>query len=344
MKKIFALALAAVMTAGMTTVAFAETFSKDKDAVFVGIDAAGADSTTVYKLEDGVAKDSFDASMLKGGDQIAIPIVYGKDKGDNGIQESELAWYTIDADYDKSVNVYDDWKVGKADVELDYVKYEKGGSFSSLKDYRVYSVIVTIPDNNTNKVADLSGTISVGRTRTKAKDAAHTMEIELSYAPNAVAVDKNFDGGYADGIVDFATDCGEIDIEFGEEALFTVDATGQKNLNLAWNTAFDSEFADKYNYANIDFLTFEGKPSFNKTGVMYIYAEEDAFVYEVTEDGAKAIKGLKWDEDYEAWTFKTRKLGSYVISDVELDEKTVTEDKNESSKPAGDKENPDTGR
>ena len=27
---------------------------------------------------------------------------------------------------------------------------------------------------------------------------------------------------------------------------------------------------------------------------------------EVTADGAKEIKGLKWDEDYEAWTFKTR--------------------------------------
>ena len=42
-------------------------------------------------------------------------------------------------------------------------------------------------------------------------------------------------------------------------------------------------------------------------------------IYEVTEDGAKEIKGLKWDEDYEAWTFKTRTLKSYAISDVELD-------------------------
>ena len=91
-----------------------------------------------------------------------------------------------------------------------------------------------------------------------------------------------------------------------------------------------------YDYANIDFVNFEFEPSFNKNGTAYIY--------EVTADGAKEIKGLKWDEDYEAWTFKTRTLGSYAISDVELDEKTKTEDKNESSKPEGGKENPDTGR
>ena len=99
-----------------------------------------------------------------------------------------------------------------------------------------------------------------------------------------------------------------------------------------------------YDYANIDFVNFEFEPSFNKNGTAYIYADEDAYIYEVTADGAKEIKGLKWDEDYEAWTFKTRTLGSYAISDVELDEKTKTEDKNESSKPEGGKENPDSGR
>ena len=99
-----------------------------------------------------------------------------------------------------------------------------------------------------------------------------------------------------------------------------------------------------YDYANIDFLTFEYAPSFNKIGTAYIYADEDAYVYEVTEDGAKAIKGLEWDEDYEAWTFKTRKLGAYAISDVELDEKTVTEDDSSSTTEDGGKENPDTGR
>ena len=113
---------------------------------------------------------------------------------------------------------------------------------------------------------------------------------------------------------------------------------------MEWNTTFDTDFGKKYDYANLEFITFEGKPSFNKTGSLFIYAEDkNTFVYEATEDGAKAVKA-EWNEDYEAWEIKTRKLTSYVLSDVELDKQTVTEDKNESSKPESGKDNPDTGR
>ena len=47
----------------------------------------------------------------------------------------------------------------------------------------------------------------------------------------------------------------------------------------------------------------------------------------------------------DAWRIRTRKLDSFVISDVELDEKTVTEDKDDSSSTTDSgKTNPDTGR
>ena len=145
-------------------------------------------------------------------------------------------------------------------------------------------------------------------------------------------------------VVDF-DDCDDVEtLTFGDDFEFEVDLSGQGKLNLKNNRNFNKEFAGMYDYANIDFVNFEFEPSFNKNGTAYIYADEDAYIYEVTADGAKEIKGLKWDEDYEAWTFKTRTLKSYAISDVELDEKTKTEDKNESSKPEGGKENPDTGR
>ena len=32
-----------------------------------------------------------------------------------------------------------------------------------------------------------------------------------------------------------------------------------------------------YDYANIDFVTFEKAPSFNKNGQVWIYADEDAY-------------------------------------------------------------------
>ena len=126
-------------------------------------------------------------------------------------------------------------------------------------------------------------------------------------------------------------------------ALFTVDVTGQGKLDLRFNTKFDPEFADRYEYANIDFLTFPGTPRFNKTGDFYLYADEDAFIYKKGAEGVEEINGLEWSDEYDAWHFRTRELSAYVISDVELDEQTVTEDKDDTTTDDG-KVNPDTGR
>ena len=350
MKKIFALALAAVMTAGMTTVAFAKP---NDETPVVGVEAQDSVLDSDVKLndsvfiinDDGHADEILDTEILEGGDEIAIPVVIRKEGSREG--RAEYGYFFRDRDYKTSnVKVYADWDDvegdAKGDVELRWVKYTATNAYC-------YSVVVTVPENNSDKALDLVGKISVGKTATAAKNVDFSVKVEAEFAPDGTKqyYTADFDGGVLDagktGIVAFDKNADEIDIEFGEEAMFTVDVTGQDKLNLAWNTKFDKEFANKYSYANLDFLTFEGKPAFNRNGNLYIYAEEDEFVYEVTADGAKALKA-EWDEDYEAWRVKTRKLTSYVLSDVELNEKTVTEDKNESSKPESGKDNPDTGR
>ena len=354
MKKIFALALAAVMTAGMATTSFAYL---DNYKLAISVNEDG-NANEVYVIDDGKAKkaeknDNGDL-IFDGGDEVVIPIYqwedWDKEQGkEHQIDEREkntIAAYT-DKDDVKLPKAFATWDEGKADLEVRKVKFDNG-------DYR-YAVVVTMPETDGNKVLDLAGTISIGTSKSAAEKYSYSkFDLVVSYAPNGV--DKNepinvekYDGGVLTddiGIVKFDKEAGEIDIEFGDDtALFTVDVTGQGNLNLAWNVDFNKEFAGMYDYANIDFVNFEGKPSFNKTGTLYIYADEDSFIYEVTEDGAKAIKA-EWDEDYEAWTFKTRTLGAYAISDVELDEKTETEDKKDdsSSTTDGGKTNPDTGR
>ena len=353
MKKIFALALAAVMTAGMATTSFAYL---DNYKLAISVNEDG-NANEVYVIDDGKAKkaeknDNGDL-IFDGGDEVVIPIYqwedWDKEQGkEHQIDEREkntIAAYT-DKDDVKLPKAFATWDEGKADLEVRKVKFDNG-------DYR-YAVVVTMPETDGNKVLDLAGTISIGTSKSAAEKYSYSkFDLVVSYAPNGV--DKNepinvekYDGGVLTddiGIVKFYKEAGEIDIEFGDDtALFTVDVTGQGNLNLAWNVDFNKEFAGMYDYANIDFVNFEGKPSFNKTGTLYIYADEDSFIYEVTEDGAKAIKA-EWDEDYEAWTFKTRTLKSYAISDVELDEKVVTEDKDDASSTTdGGKENPDTGR
>ena len=348
MKKIFALALAAVMTAGMTTVAFAA--AGDQSPMVgqkPGVGGASSDYNRAFVLDDeGVAAYGLDPNViLEGGDKIVIPVSIFT-------EEVSVDWFDRDSDYKTSnVKAYADWDdvEGDAEGEVDYrwVKYTD----SAFTGEYIYSVVVTVPENNGDKVLDLVGKVSVGRTTTSARNAKFSVSVATEFAPDGTKVNypstTNFDGGILDagvtGIVSFDKTADEIDIEFGEQALFTVDVTGQGKLNLAWNTKFNKEFAAMYDYANLDFLTFEGEPAFNRTGDFYIYADEDAFVYEVTDDGAKALDAT-WDEDYEAWKFRTRNLTSYVISDVELDEKTVTEDNTSSSTTDGGKENPDTGR
>ena len=61
MKKIFALALAAIMTAGMTTVAFAAADGK-YDGIAVGKDESNAAFTTVYVLSDSRAENVVDGT------------------------------------------------------------------------------------------------------------------------------------------------------------------------------------------------------------------------------------------------------------------------------------------
>ena len=355
MKKIFALALAALMTASMATVAFADEYAKADAIVGYGEDKSAY--SDFYKINsDNHTTDEADGD-LKGGDRIAMPLLVWEDNLDNGTKgevdsNDKAAWYTVDVDYDKKVVARAEWKVGEAEVSIERVKFVDTADITALPsgiddgDY-VECLVVTLPENNTNKKADVAGTVRVGRTTSSAKDSIGKADVEFTYYADASesSADVELVEGET-GIVSFKGLDGEIDIDFEDVATFTVDVDGQGKLNLAWSTDFNKKFADMYNYANLDFIKFEGEPSFNKNGSLFIYAEnKDTFVYEVTEDGAKAVKA-EWNADYDAWEIKTRKLTSYVLSDVELDEKTATEEssKPESSKPESGKDNPDTGR
>ena len=85
--------------------------------------------------------------------------------------------------------------------------------------------------------------------------------------------------------------------------------------------------------AELTFLNFPGDTTFNATATLYMYKDEDSFVYEL-KNGKLVESNAKWSEDDGAWILKARTLGSYVFSDVELD---VTEDVDDTV------ENPDTG-
>ncbi len=358
MKKTLALVLAAVMTAGMTTVAFAAATKDDADleiklvserrgnTLYVDANDDGRFGTTddTFTTNDGNKKPQgevtiaipdegkpadVDLSVVKGSKKVAIPLL--RDGVGIATEKEDI----------RNIKVKTDWKVGEL-TEKPEIEFVKIGT-----EY-VYAVTFTLPEAAEIKTSDLAGSISVYRSSSQLKDDYEDKELvtlnfgsEYGYKEEKYNAVVDWDKVE---VVDFKGVDGEETLVFGDFE-FEVDVTGQGKLNLKWNSDFNKEFAAMYDYANIDFINFVKEPSFNKNGVAYIYADEDAFIYEVTADGAKEINGLKWDEDYEAWTFKTRTLKSYAISDVELTEKTVTEDKDDASSTTdGGKENPDTGR
>ena len=356
MKKTLALVLAAVMTAGMTTVAFAAATKDDADleiklvserrgnTLYVDANDDGRFGTTddTFTTNDGNKKPQgevtiaipdegkpadVDLSVVKGSKKVAIPLL--RDGVGIATEKEDI----------RNIKVKTDWKVGEL-TEKPEIEFVKIGT-----EY-VYAVTFTLPEAAEIKTSDLAGSISVYRSSSQLKDDYEDKELvtlnfgsEYGYKEEKYNAVVDWDKVE---VVDFKGVDGEETLVFGDFE-FEVDVTGQGKLNLKWNSDFNKEFAAMYDYANIDFINFVKEPSFNKNGVAYIYADEDAYIYEVTADGAKEISGLKWDEDYEAWTFKTRTLKSYAISDVELTEKTVTED-DSSSTTDGGKENPDTGR
>ena len=356
MKKILALTLAAVMASGMTTVAFAADAAaevnllkedgtakvyvdtNDDNKFNTANDKVDGDDNGAISVTSGEAAD---ISVVRGGKKVAIPLL---DKTGATIS---------DKDDVKGYKVKAEWTVGSLDEKPIIEQVKIGEKY-------VYAITFVLPEGSATKTADLGGKISVYKNSSDLKDEEKkptiTMNIGSEYGFKAANYADVEDDLANATLVQFKEADGKTNIEgeqtlaFGDDFEFEVDVTGQGKLNLKNNRKFNAEFGDMYDYANIDFITFEYEPSFNKTGVAYIYADEDAFIYEVTADGAKEIRGAKYDEDEGGFVFKTRALGSYAISDVELDEKVVTDEKEESSKPASSnsgnsgKPNPDTGR
>ena len=332
LKKVTAAVLALVMSLGLVSVAFAD----DEPVIYV------SDSSKIYVYDSSEGKN-IEVTAEELNDHVASEAkIYIELLGEENDDKSTINTY----------NAYFTSKVGtlKDGPNIEYVKvYDTGDSNGKY----IYCVSLQVPAVST-KSYDLAGEIAVAKTTTAAKNLEDAYVFDLSTevkyaAQEDVGADGSIlvseDEGY---LLSFSDDADYVDIEIGTDlALFSVDVSGQSDVNMLFSTKYNADFAAMYDYANIDFLSFTKSPVFNKIGDLYIYADEDTYIYEVTEDGAKEISGAEYDEDYGAWHIRTRSLTSYAISDVELDTTTDTSDSSsESSSSTEDtsKPNPDTGR
>ena len=135
------------------------------------------------------------------------------DDKDATVEDDETEWYTVNSDYDKKVVARADWKVGEAETSIEKIKFPKEDTLSSADSKYVYCLVVTLPENDTNKKADVAGTVQVGRSASAAKDSIGEVKVEFTYFADATESDADVElvEGKT-GIVDFSNEDGEIDI------------------------------------------------------------------------------------------------------------------------------------
>ena len=184
-------------------------------------------------------------------------------------------------------------------------------------DYKYVAQINTKASYSTKEV-DLNGTVKVVKKTSSNSSSASSVEVNAVVAYERVNVDGDSLEVSKDApVVTFDDVDGEVELTFGNNFTFIVNAKNQDELFLGYTEKPVSSIIDQNEDASIDFITFSSKPSFNRIGEFYIYADEDSYIYEVTENGLKKLNA-KYDEDSSAYVFETRTLTSYAISDVEL--------------------------
>lgn len=326
LKKIFALALATLMIASLSSVAAAAT-SDDFDAYIT--------HNTEFYVDDEygkVVKATYDDGQsaplvlnmgqgfsVEPGQTIYIPIV-GSAKDDSKV---------------KSYKVVTDWRVGKLSSNPDialvktYEDVDEDGNATGSGVYQ-YCVKLKLPTASATGSYDLNGTIKVAKSTTKAKDLTEDLYVTLNATIEYRSDDTQGSGDYrvnnSRPVIIFDKDDSDAEITWGEDdslAMFEVNVGGQSKLNLAMSTVPDDKIIGNYD-ASINFVNFTHSPSFSRTGTLYLYADEDTYLYEVIDGKVRELTSAEYDEGYSAWTIKTRKLGSYAISDKKLKGSSVS--------------------
>ena len=204
-----------------------------------------------------------------------------------------------------------------------------GDDFGYVADKYYYFIAIDTTSSTSTSDADIIGTLTLSKSKHPKVD-----DLDLDIALN-VGWENNYND-YSDLNVTSSTVSGlkaetyyamkfnyddEVDIEFDDDSIFTVDVSGQSKLLVYFDTKFNSKIAAKYPLAEFNFWNGNGA-KFNRVGEMFIPVKEDyaQFLYQLNADGTLSeVPGAEYDKYDEGFYFNTRVLGTYVISDMELD-------------------------
>ena len=202
--------------------------------------------------------------------------------------------------------------VGTVEIE------KKKASGVPLDQKYLYFVAVSLKESDTMDVNDLTGTIQLRKNGSFDYDEMELeVSLELSYPRASEPVITNEPQIFEEGEGFMGDPDEEFTFEADRDSYFTVNTVGQSKLLLAVSSDFDAEIADLYPEARLSFFYGNGA-AFNKTGTLFLAADEGAHLYKVNQEGALEAVSAKYDEFEGAFAIRTKILGRYVISDLPL--------------------------
>ena len=193
---------------------------------------------------------------------------------------------------------------------------------------------VTVADSNSTSDADVIGTLTLNKTKSpKVKELKLAIDLNVNWAHSYL--DSSGDYIVSDDLSDikaekyyslkFDSD-DTVELEFEDGSTFTVDVSGQGKTLVYFDTNFNSQLAAKYPLAELNFWNGNGA-KFNRTGEFFLSVsnyDSTVFLYELKSDGALSeVTSAEFDDKDEGFYFRTRTLGKYVVSDMELETGTA---------------------
>lgn len=225
--------------------------------------------------------------------------------------------YVHESDAVDGVKIKTKWDNGGKYVGTVEIEKKKAAGVSLDQKY-LYFVAVSLKESDTLDVNDLTGTIQLRKNGSFDYDEMELeVSLELSYPRASEPVITGDPQIFEEGEGFTGDPDEEFTFEADRDSYFTVNTVGQSKLLLAVSSDFDAEIADLYPEASLSFFYGNGA-AFNKTGTLFLAADEGAYLYKVNQEGALEAVSAKYDEFEGAFAIRTKILGRYVVSDLPL--------------------------
>lgn len=225
-----------------------------------------------------------------------------------------------------------DWESGEGLVGRPRIEYRMmyGGDGREPLGYR-YVVALPVVDRVDPGDFNVSGRVGVGERWSQALRVSFSFVVRRD---GGTAYENSLFCKETSSLeLEFEPSESELSLVFADFARFVVDVQGQGKVDVGFSSEPFTDIITRYPSAALRFLYWNSAPIFNRVGELLIYAREDEQLYELTDNGLRALPA-PYSKELEAYVVSTRRLGSYVLSDRELGAPDQT----------GARPNPPTGR